>query len=149
MNDKILAYKDLISGQDNYLSKLANTTAYIKSIMPKASWVGFYLYEKGSDCLYLGPFQGDVACYTIPNGKGVCGQCMSQRKTLIVDDVTKFAGYISCSNTVKSEIVLPMRNDIFIIGVLDIDSDELNAFTKDDECLLNDILEILLASEFC
>ena len=94
--------------------------------------------------LRLGPFQGSVACYVIPFGKGVCGKAWEEERTLIVPDVEKFPGHIPCSSLSRSEIVVPMYDDTFR-GVLDIDSTRLDDFNEDDKEGLERIIELLMA----
>lgn len=82
----------------------------------------------------LGPFQGDIACYRINYGNGVCGKAWEQRKTLVVGDVEKFPGHIACSSLSRSEIVVPlMTADGTIKAVLDVDSTRLDDFDATDK----------------
>jgi len=91
----------------------------------------------------LGPFQGPVACTRIKKGRGVCGGAWAQEKTLIVPDVEQFPGHIACSSLSRSEIVLPVFKQGQIIGVLDVDSSELNSFDEVDEKYLTQVLQLL------
>ena len=94
-------------------------------------WTGFYLVE-GSE-LIVGPFQGLVACLRIQKGKGVCGSAWENEQSIIVPDVNKYPGHIACSALSQSEIVIPMISDSGkVLGVLDIDSTELDAFDDVD-----------------
>ena len=92
--------------------------------------------------LVLGPYQGDIACTRINLGKGVCGSSWQQEKTIVVPDVDKFPGHIACSSKSKSEIVIPIFKQNQVVGVLDIDSDQLNDFDKTDQFYLEKIVEI-------
>jgi GAF domain-containing protein len=100
-------------------------------------WVGFYLV-KGEE-LVLGPFQGPIACTRIKPGKGVCGTSWSEDKTLIIPNVDEFPGHIACSSDSKSEIVVPIHKDGKIIGVLDVDSDQLEGFDETDQKYLEQL----------
>ena len=101
--------------------------------------------------LLLGPFQGTVACYEIPYGKGVCGAAWKERRTLVVPDVEEFPGHIACSSLSRSEIVVPMflpdedEEDGLgeVWGVIDIDSTELGTFDEVDAEYLERIATIL------
>ena len=111
------------------ISNLSNASALLyKELNPW--WVGFYLVE-GND-LFLGPFQGPVACTRIPKGKGVCGSSWEKQATIIVPDVHKFPGHIACSEISNSEIVIPMFHNGDVWGVLDIDSADFNTFDEVD-----------------
>ena len=82
----------------------------------------------------LGPFQGQIACVRIGFGRGVVGTAAEKRTTIRVGDVNEFPGHIACDTVSKSEIVVPLTSDdSHLLGVLDIDSPELNRFDADDE----------------
>jgi GAF domain-containing protein len=90
----------------------------------------------------LGPFQGPVACTRIAYNRGVCGSAWAQQETLIVPNVEEFPGHIACSSLSKSEIVIPIIKDGKCIGVLDVDSQELDSFDLIDKKYLIAILEV-------
>jgi len=135
--------KELLNRNDHELSNLSNLTSLLKQTFDKISWVGFYLYDK--EKLYLGPFQGKVACTTIVMGKGVCGTAAAKKETIVVADVDKFQGHITCDTDSKSEIVLPMINkDGELFGVLDLDSNEYDSFNETDKIYLEEICKFLV-----
>jgi len=140
---KLLAdqLKSLLSKEDNLVSNLSNLTAALKETFDKISWVGFYLFD-GSK-LYLGPFQGKVACTQIEIGKGVCGKSAKEKKTVIVPDVAKFPGHIVCDGGTKSEIVVPIFKNGEFFGVLDVDSYQYSAFDNTDGVFLEEICNFL------
>lgn len=138
-------YQSLIKGEKT-LSVLSNTSAFLNEHLPTINWVGFYLLENNE--LILGPFQGKVACYRIPYGKGVCGTCWKELKTQLVPNVHEFKGHIACDSASNSEIVIPMIKDDRFIGVLDIDSPILNRFTIEDKDFLEAIVEILISEAY-
>ncbi|MDX5018576.1 GAF domain-containing protein, partial [Streptococcus suis] len=78
-------------------------------------------------------FQGGVSCVHITLGKGVCGESAQTAKTLIVDDVTKHANYISCDSKAMSEIVVPMFKNGKLLGVLDLDSSLVADYDEIDQ----------------
>jgi len=133
--------KSLLNKNDNYISNLSNLTAALKETFDKISWVGFYLYDGKK--LFLGPFQGKIACTQIEIGKGVCGKAAENIETVIVPDVDKFPGHIFCDSASKSEIVIPLLKDGKIFGVLDIDSYEYNSFDETDKLFLEKICKFL------
>lgn len=132
--------KSLVSGEPDLIANLANVAAVLKYGMDFL-WVGFYLVKQ--DELVLGPFQGPIACTRIRKGKGVCGTSWEQAKTVIVPDVDAFPGHIACSSASRSEIVVPLFKDGEVIGILDIDSDELNTFDETDQLYLEQLVELL------
>ncbi len=133
--------KSLLDGETDLTANMANVCAALKFGM-NFFWVGFYLVKQNQ--LVLGPFQGPVACTRIDKGKGVCGSAWQNAETIIVDDVENFPGHIACSSLSKSEMVIPIFNtDNMVIGVLDVDSDQLNSFDKTDELFLKQIIELI------
>ncbi|MEO7673340.1 MAG: GAF domain-containing protein, partial [Pyrinomonadaceae bacterium] len=77
--------------------------------------------------------QGPLACTRIDFGSGVCGHAYTTRETVIVPNVDEFPGHIVCSSASKSEIVLPIFDEIGkVLGVLDVDSDKLEDFSQVD-----------------
>ncbi len=126
----------LVDTEVNRIANLANIAAALKQTF-NFFWVGFYLVEE--DELVLGPFQGPIACTRIRFGKGVCGTAWKEERTLIVPDVEQFPGHIACSSDSKSEIVVPVKRQGEVIGVLDIDSDALNSFDETDARFLEEI----------
>ncbi|MFV0484070.1 MAG: GAF domain-containing protein [Bacteroidales bacterium] len=108
------------------------------------NWVGFYMANKDRTMLELGAYVGETTEHThIPYGKGVCGQVAESRQVKVVQDVRAEDNYISCSMNVRSEIVVPMFADGEFVGEIDIDSNTISPFTKDDERLLLRLMELL------
>lgn len=122
------------------VSNLSNVSAILNKL-DNINWCGFYLVKDNT--LYLGPFQGDIACTIIPYGKGVCGTSFKLKETIVVDDVNKFAGHIACSSLSKSEIVTPIIKDDKVVAVIDIDSPIYNRFNQEDKTFLQKIADIL------
>ena len=131
----------LISGETDEIAVLANTCAALREAFG-FFWIGFYLVK--NEQLVLGPFQGDVACYRIRKGRGVCGTAWAEKKTQVVPDVEQFPGHIACSSQSKSEIVVPIIAEDEVIGVLDIDDDKLATFDETDRIYLEKLVEVLV-----
>lgn len=94
-------------------------------------WTGFY--RVCGDRLVVGPYIGTVGCLQIEFGRGVCGTAASRRETIVVPDVNQFPGHIACDPNSKSEIVVPVFGpDDVLIAVLDVDSDQIDAFDEED-----------------
>lgn len=130
----------LLSGESDQIANMANVSAALKEQF-NFFWVGFYMVKNNE--LVLGPFQGPVACTRIQKGKGVCGSSWDQSRTLIVPDVDAFPGHIACSSASRSEIVIPITRKGSVIGVLDVDSAELNSFDETDALYLSQILDLI------
>lgn len=102
------------------------------------NWTGFYFMNDEKQQLEIGPYVGAYTDHTvIPYGRGICGQVAVSGKTFEVPDVHAQDNYLACSLETKSEIVVPMYAGDKLVGQLDIDSHELDPFTKEDHVLLN------------
>lgn len=132
--------KGLLEGEVDLIANLANVTAALKEQF-NWLWIGFYLVKE--DELVLAPFQGPVACTRIKKGRGVCGTSWAKAETLIVADVEKFPGHIACSSLSRSEIVIPLFKNEEVMGVLDVDSVELNSFDETDKIYLEKIIQLI------
>lgn len=123
------------------ISILANASALMKQRINDLNWVGFYILK--DDNLYLGPFQGKVACNVIRVGYGVCGKSVETRQTILVENVHEFPGHIACDEDTNSEIVIPIFIDDEIYGVLDLDSKKFKRFSKIDQRFLEQTAVII------
>jgi GAF domain-containing protein len=123
------------------IANLANASALLFEELEDLNWAGFYLMEEGR--LVLGPLQGKPACIEIPVGRGVCGTAVQEGRTQLVPDVHLFPGHIACDSASNSEIVVPLRIDGEIVGVLDIDSPWPGRFTEEDQTGLEAVAEII------
>ena len=133
--------KNLLDKNENLVTNLANCAAALKQSLDKISWAGFYLHD--GKRLYLGPFQGKVACTSIALGKGVCGTAAEKRESVVVQDVEKFPGHIFCDADSRSEIVVPIIKNNKLMGVLDLDSTSLSSFNETDKKYLEELCNFL------
>ncbi|MGI5101702.1 GAF domain-containing protein [Treponema vincentii] len=140
MKEKLAQYRALIEGETDIIAVMANTSAFIMENISGLNWAGFYRMK--DDGLVLGPFQGRPACYRIEQGKGVCGHCAANRKSIIVPDVHAFPGHIACDSASKSELVAPVIHHGTLFGVIDLDAPEYNRFTDADKLFIEGIAEI-------
>ena len=131
----------LVKGVPHPVANLANAAALLYHTLDGLNWAGFYLLE--GDTLVLGPFQGRPACIEIPVGRGVCGPAVAEGKTQLVRDVHQFPGHIACDSASNSEIVVPIRADGKIVGVLDLDSPYIGRFTEEDQAGLEAFVRVL------
>ena len=125
------------------VSNLANLSRVLFDWFKGVSWAGFYLANEENTCLYLGPYQGPLACTTIPFSKGVCGFSARNKKTVLVDDVHTFKGHIACSSMTNSELVVPIFKGDRVVAVIDLDSNNFSNFTKEDAVVLEDVAFII------
>jgi GAF domain-containing protein len=135
----LLAVKGLLADKQLPISLYANLSALLKQTLSDVSWVGFYLFN--GTALYLGPFQGKVACVDIALDRGVCGLAARTKKTVIVPDVHQFPGHIACDEGSNSEIVVPIFKNNQLLAVLDIDSYTFSRFDSEDQIFLEKLTE--------
>ena len=140
MNILLEQIKSIIDPKLPLVSNLSNASAVLNQ-MDNINWVGFYLVE--DDTLYLGPFQGEVACTIIPKGKGVCGTSLERKETIIVPNVNDFKGHIACSSLSKSEIVVPIIKDGEVKALIDVDAPIYHRFNNEDKEVLEEIASVL------
>ena len=131
-------------GESDVISLMATLACEIHHSDDRFDWTGFYRVV-APGLLKIGPYQGGHGCLVIPFDRGVCGAAARTGETQLVADVHAFPGHIACSSSTLSELVIPVRDSHgAIIGVLDIDSDQPDAFTRHDA----DALEAILATVF-
>lgn len=133
----------LIGDEKDFIANASNFCSFVFSELKDLNWAGFYFFD-GSQ-LVLGMFQGKPACIRINPGSGVCGNAYEKNKTLVVEDVHKFEGHISCDPDSNSEIVIPVNINGKTIGVFDVDSPKLKRFRFCDQRGLEELLEILIS----
>jgi L-methionine (R)-S-oxide reductase len=144
---KAQAYEELESHIRNVLADVDDIIAEMATISALVHhafgwlWTGFYRVVEPGKLLRIGPYQGTLGCLDIPFESGVCGSAAAERRTIIVEDVTKFPGHITCDARSRSEIVVPVfnaKNDL--IAVFDIDAETVGAFDHTDQLWLEKIL---------
>ena len=132
--------KALTDGETDEVALMATVACELHHSDDRFDWTGFYRVT-APEVLKIGPYQGLHGCLVIPFSRGVCGAAARTGEVQLVPNVDDFPGHIACASSTRSEIVLPVRNeDGQVIGVLDIDSNQLDAFTQEDAEQLTAIL---------
>jgi GAF domain-containing protein len=122
-----------ILGMDDEVAVMATLSSIVHHSMGYL-WTGFYRVAIANELLRIGPYQGSPGCIEIKFGQGVCGAAAARGETIIVPDVAKYPGHITCDARSRSEIVIPVRNrEQKLIAVLDIDSADLSRFDEQDQ----------------
>ena len=130
----------LTAGEDDIVSLMATVACEVHHSDDRFDWTGFYRVT-APETLKIGPYQGGHGCLVIPFSRGVCGAAARTRKIQIVPDVDAFEGHIACSSSTRSELVLPVEDASgTLLGVFDIDSDQVDAFEPSDAEALSTIL---------
>ncbi len=75
------------------------------------------------------------------DGPGLAPEAIRRRETVYAPDVSADPRYIRSDPRTRSELVIPLQTQNNIIGVLDLQSDELDAFSVNDQRLLKAFAE--------
>ena len=139
----------LTHGETDEVALMATLACEIHHSDDRFDWTGFYRVTQ-PELLKIGPYQGGHGCLVIPFSRGVCGAAARTREVQLVPDVNAFPGHIACASSTRSELVLPVFGLAGrLIGVLDIDSDQPDAFTARDAVELQRILDDTFANTAC
>ena len=125
------------------VSNLANLARVLYEVFDDVLWAGFYLSDETRTALYLGPYQGPLACTKIAFGKGVCGSAAAGKEALVVPNVHEFSGHIACSSESNSEVVVPILKNGETVAVIDLDSRKFANFSQEDGELLAELAAII------
>ena len=113
------------------------------STIPYASWTGIYMVT-GHE-LILNSYKGEKTQYDrIQIGRGICGSALAEVTDKIIEDVTKETNYLIRSIDTRSEIAVLIIYDEHVIGLIDIESEILGAFSEQDQHYLHQINNILI-----
>ena len=136
----------ILEDEDDWVAAMATVACELHNSFDHYHWTGFYR-TTSPDVLKIGPYQGGHGCLTITYDRGICGAAARTGKSQIVPNVHERPEHIACSSTTNSEIVIPVKNSNGdVVAVLDLDSDEFDAFSYDDISLAQDICEWLGAT---
>jgi putative methionine-R-sulfoxide reductase with GAF domain len=120
------------------------TVARLHRVEGTFDWVGVYLLE--DDTLVLGPYRGNPTEHDrIPVGQGICGSVAATGRTEVVPDVRLRPGHIACDIATRSEVVVPIVRDGRVLGVLDVDSNILDAFGEREVAILEEAADSIAA----
>jgi GAF domain-containing protein len=134
--------RELVLKTENKIARMATIAAILHHKMAQFFWTGFYILIDGE--LIIGPYQGPLACQILEKKKGVCWKGVTSKKTIIVPDVHKFPGHVTCDSRSNSEIVVPLTDkENQVWGVLDVDSRKIGAFSESDKKWLEKIVKLI------
>jgi GAF domain-containing protein len=143
-DDAIRELRAQFLGSRQPMARMATVTAVLHSRLKHFFWTGFYLLVDGE--LTVGPYQGAPACVVLEPHRGVCWAGVDRGAPIVVPDVHRFEGHIECDGRANSEIVVPLRDPSGeIVGVLDVDSADFDAFDAVDEEKLAEVLAMIYA----
>lgn len=133
---------ELFAKNDDPVARMATISALLHHKMPHFFWTGFYRLL--GDKLYVGPYQGPLACAVLDGPEGVCWASVKKEESIIVPDVHAFEGHVACDARSQSEIVVPVfGSDGKLTAVLDVDSDQPDSFSEVDRVGLEKIVALV------
>ena len=136
---------ELFAENDDPVARMATISALLHHKMPHFFWAGFYRLISGK--LFVGTYQGPLACAVLDGPEGVCWACVKNGESILVPDVHAFEGHVTCDARSQSEIVVPVREPAGnVIAVLDVDSDQPDAFTEVDRVGLEKIVALVMST---
>jgi sigma-B regulation protein RsbU (phosphoserine phosphatase) len=117
---------------------LKRTSELVRSVIQYRIFAILLLDESGKELRmrYQIGHTPEVERTTIPLGQGVVGQVAQTRNAILINDVSKAENYISANDAVRSELAVPLINKNRVIGVLDIESEEVDYFRPEHLHLL-------------
>lgn len=103
--------------------------------LARYNWVGFYLVDKTDPgMLVVGPYVGSFSPNErIPLNKGLCGAAATMRQTVVVNDVASDPRYLSGSDIVKANMVVPIFAKNQLVAELDVESYFAHTFTPAEQ----------------
>jgi putative methionine-R-sulfoxide reductase with GAF domain len=109
-------------------------------------WVG--MYDVGPEFVSIIAYNGPAAPAhpRFPVTNGLTGCAVSQRKTVVVGDVRTDPRYLTAFGTTLSEIIVPVldENSGRIVGTIDVESEQANAFSEQDQRILEECARVSL-----
>lgn len=123
---------------------LREAVKHIKAGDARYNFVGVYMLNPEENMLWLHNYLGEPTDHArIPVGRGVCGTAVAEATNQNVPDVTQVGNYLSCSPRTKSELVVLIHAGAEIVGQIDIDAREVNAFSADVQTNIEVVAEKL------
>jgi L-methionine (R)-S-oxide reductase len=100
-------------------------------------FIAVYKIVKDEFVILAGTGNEPPAYPRFPITQGLCGAALESGKAIVVGDVQKDKRYLPTFHTTRSEIIVPMKNEHkHVVGMLDAESDKVNAFGDEDRQFL-------------
>jgi GAF domain-containing protein len=135
---------DAILGRLTGNDALTEVCRYLRHEFRHYRWVG--VYRRDGPLLHLAGWNGEHATEhtTIPLGSGICGLAARENRTVVVGDVRSRPEYLACFLETRAEIVVPIRRGDRVLGEIDIDGNEVDAFDRTDARFLERVADKLV-----
>ncbi len=141
-NDVLKELQDLRDDgflSDTLLRRVVKNTAASDD---RFDWVGVYLVNPEENVVWLHNYVGRPTTHSkIPIGEGICGTAVANGEDVNVPDVSAVEHYIECDRRTKSEMVVLIRGDDEIFGLVNIESRTEKAFTDEDSAAIQTLAD--------
>jgi sigma-B regulation protein RsbU (phosphoserine phosphatase) len=118
---------------------LSNVASVVKEVVPYDLFA-ILLYNEKSQGLKIrhaiGHREEVVRSLVIPLGEGIVGAAAQSREPVLVEDVRLDSRYLNALDAVQSELAVPMVTRRQLVGVIDVQSTRLRAYTEEDKALM-------------
>ena len=128
---------------------LDNVASIVKEVVPYDLFAILLWSERtqGLSIRYsIGHREEVVRSLTVPLNEGITGRAAATRAPVLVDDVTQDPNYLNALDAVRSELAVPMMARGKLVGVIDLQSTRVRAYTDHDKSLIRLIAARVAAS---
>jgi phosphoserine phosphatase RsbU/P len=117
---------------------LANVGSIVKEVIPHDLFAILLYNEKagGLRIRYSVGHRPEITSLVIPLGEGITGVAGATRQPILVNDVRADDRYLVALDAVRAELAVPMLARGKLVGILDVQSTKINAFSEQDRALL-------------
>jgi len=148
-----MEHSEILTGLKQILGDPANRHACLAKVARLINesgnyrWVGLYDVDHVAgfvtNIVWSGP--GAPEFPTFPITRGLTGSAISGRTTVNVGNVAADPRYLTAFETTKSEIIVPIFGAASraVVGTIDVESEQPNAFDAKAQSLLEDCAELL------
>ena len=138
-------YADLRTILNDRLDRFTKARALAEALRNARGyhWVG--LYDVTATEIRAIAWTGAVAPAfpNFPRARGLNGAAVSSGQPLIVQDVARDPRWLTTFGTTKGEAIFPVMVHGTIVGTIDVESDRVGAFTREDEDFLSGAAAVL------
>ncbi|MBV9400282.1 MAG: GAF domain-containing protein, partial [Bryobacterales bacterium] len=128
---------------------LENVAAIVKEVVPYDLFA-ILLWNERTQGLFIrhsiGHREEIVRSLTVPLNEGITGRAAGTRAPILVDDVTQDAHYLNALDAVRSELAVPMVARGKLVGVIDLQSTRVKAYSEHDRSMIRLIAARVAAS---
>src|ERR1044071_6401625 len=118
---------------------LANVAEIIRKVIDCELFAILLYSEKRHDLRIrysFGHRQEVVRNLSLALGEGITGRAAARREPILVEDVRKDPHYLNAMDAVRAELAVPMLARQKLVGIIDVQSTRVNAYTEYDKALL-------------